>query len=612
MKYSPTSLALSACMILSATAGSLTTNGASAVHTNSVSTETNGKNLIWIITDEHNLRTIGVYRDLLDAKYPNDPKQAEIWGAGNVVETPNLDHIARKGAIFTNMHAATPVCTPSRASMFTGIYGSQLGLKNNSTTVSDGKFLDDSSVTTIAEVLKDAGYWTTYIGKWHLSGTAAEDNDWWSPGYPAPYDEQTNPEGSFLHPSYVEISDYGWQDRRWMFNNGHGKYKGIDAEGNPYNASNRPKIQDLDGDGQFFPQDLDDVDALGHPIYADDKSKSVKFTTDWLFDRAVDVIKNPTDTHAPRGNDPFFMVISIPDPHTPDSAREPYASNYNDMDIQMPHTFQDPNFPGGASHLDTNPSWMKPDAKANKSKGAYKNHASAVDALSNGQTPYKFQLFDDLKQYFGMVEAIDYNIGLLVDQLEAQGVLENTLIMFSADHGDLLGEHGRLNKSSPYDMSVAIPFIVVDGSQLTATKSDSAPMIPSGLVVEAAATNADWLETFLRLLDVTDIPKNQGRDLTPLLSATPPQVWDDIAVVEQGYWIAAISSRYKLVIDNSAKGDVWLFDLDLDPDEFINRLNDPAYHEIVKKLAQGIKDGMQAHGIGASKIKLKVNALLAK
>ncbi len=107
-------------------------------------------NLLFIVTDEHNFRTLGCYRKLLSRE------QAEMWGPGNVVETPFIDSLATRGTLFNRMYASAPVCTPTRASMFTGFYGHQLGMPNNSTKVGDGKYLH-ADVTTIAEILRNAG-----------------------------------------------------------------------------------------------------------------------------------------------------------------------------------------------------------------------------------------------------------------------------------------------------------------------------------------------------------------------------------------------------------------------------------------------------------------------
>ena len=98
-------------------------------------------NVIIIQTDEHNLRTLGCYREQMSES------QAFIWGKGNKVETPNIDSIARDGLICTNYFAASPVCTPSRASWVSGLYPQVTGSQSNNLPLHD-------SIITFAEVLR--------------------------------------------------------------------------------------------------------------------------------------------------------------------------------------------------------------------------------------------------------------------------------------------------------------------------------------------------------------------------------------------------------------------------------------------------------------------------
>lgn len=115
-------------------------------------------NLVIVMTDEHNLRTLGCYRDLMA------PEQAYVWGEGVAVDTPHIDSLATEGALLSNFFVSTPVCSPSRAAFLTGKYPHQVGVPTN-----DLPMYDDT--VTIAEVLGREGYATSYIGKWHLDGT---------------------------------------------------------------------------------------------------------------------------------------------------------------------------------------------------------------------------------------------------------------------------------------------------------------------------------------------------------------------------------------------------------------------------------------------------------
>ncbi|WP_366184047.1 sulfatase-like hydrolase/transferase [Flavobacterium ovatum] len=493
-------------------------------------------NLIWIITDEHNFRTLGAYREQLGKD------QALLWGEKAYAETPNLDALAKNGTIFNRMYCSAPVCSASRSSMFTGLYPVTLGIPNNSNKNGDGKYLKPE-VTTIADVLSKAGYRTGYAGKWHLAESRDESGDkdhdeWWSP-----------------FPVGAPNDTYGFQDKKFMFNGGHDKYKGIDANGNPYFAS---KNVTLIGN-----------DKYGQPLFQDNKSKNVKHTTDFLTDRALEFI----DTNK---NKPFYLVVSIPDPHTPDVVRAPYDTMYKGTVTQLPATYkmayvekENPDFP----------SWQKPDAKT-------KNQA---------------KLKGEIEQYLGMVKLIDDNVGRIVQKLKDDGVFENTIIMFSSDHGDLLGEHGRVNKGTFHEASSKIPFIIAQGSE------GKAPVVPRGKVVNEAGNTTDWMPTFLDLLGV-DCPKVEGRDLVPLLNEKPTN-WTDVTFVKLGFY-GAVTSQYKLLA--TQKEVPWLLDIQADPNERTNFINDPKYSDVAKKLAIALKGYMKNQKDNNKGVAEKLDEIIAR
>lgn len=483
-------------------------------------------NLVFIVTDEHNLRTLGCYRELLHKE------QAEIWGPGNVVETPHIDSIARNGTLFNRMYASAPVCTPARASMFTGMYGHQLGMPNNSSKPGDGKYLR-AEVDTIGKVLRNAGYMTGYSGKLHLAEKEADAKAmFWQP----------HPVGN---PGY----DYGFTDNKYMYNGGHHKFNGMDESGVPYRASKRPEKTG--------------TDAAGQPVYKDARSGNVKFTTDWLADRAIEFIDKNKDN-------PFYYVCSIPDPHTPDIAREPYVSMYQGMKFQLPRTYDVPR----SKDL---PKWQQPDGKA-KAK--------------------EFQ--EKLPHYFGMVKCIDDNVGRIIQKLEDEGILENTIVVFTSDHGDLMYEHARMNKGTMHETSARVPFVIAHGRNL------KNPRVPRGKVVQEAANTTDWMPTFLRLLNAP-CPEVAGRDLTPLMADKVPADWNDITFSKLGF-IAAIDRQYKLVL--SGKDEPWLLDIEADPDELKNFAGDPKYASVSKRLAKELKRFMAEHDAHTDFYAAKIEEIL--
>lgn len=435
-------------------------------------------NLLIIHTDEHNIRTLGCHRKLMDEK------RANMWGMGNVVETPNIDRIADEGAICANYYATSPVCSPSRASFISGLYPIATGVPSNN------KHLKDE-VLTFAEMLRREGYSTSYLGKWHLDGDAK--------------------------PGFAPVRQFGFSDNRFMWNRGHWKKMGLKDDGSPMVGS---------------------VGKNGQPSSnvkgADEKS----FTTDWLTDRTLEILERDH-------NKPFCLMVSIPDPHTPNTVRPPYDTMYADMPFEAPHT--QITRPKG-----TLPSWRSSEGK-------------------NAGKPFRKQ---ELIGYFGMVKCIDDNVGRLLDYLDEKGLAEDTIVVFTSDHGDMLFEHDRLNKGQPFEGSAHIPFVIRYPRRIKA-----------GKVIHKAYSTADFAPTVLALMGAQALPNTHGiNDAETLMSARKDIKDERISYMacSGGRWAAAMTYRHKLVY--SSEGEPWLFDLEKDPDELINFYTDPAYKTVRERL----------------------------
>ena len=232
-----------------------------------VAAEQRPMNVLVIQTDEHNFRTLGCYRELMPAT------QAFIWGKGVKVDTPNIDWIASNGAICDRYYATSPVCTPSRAALISGLYPQNAGAISNNTPLKD-------SVVTFAEVLKRRGYATGYAGKWHLEGPAK--------------------------PGWKPAKNFGFTDNRFMFNRGHWKKLEIGADG--------PRVGARTG---------------GKPSYSLDGADEKTFTTDFLADRTIDFIRSNRDK-------PFCFMVAIPDPHGPNTVRAPYDTMFDPARFRQP------------------------------------------------------------------------------------------------------------------------------------------------------------------------------------------------------------------------------------------------------------------------------------
>ena len=422
-------------------------------------------NLLIIQTDEHHFSTLGCY-------------------GGTIVGTPNIDWIAEQGALCTSFYATTPVCSPSRSALVSGLYPQKTPVVTNNIPL-------DSSIVTFAELLRKQGYATGFAGKWHLDGNGK--------------------------PQWAPKRKFGFADNRFMFNRGHWK-KLVDTDDGPrVGARNKQGAPNYNLNG------------------ADEKT----FTTDWLSDKAMDFIETNKDRS-------FCYMLSLPDPHGPNTVRPPYDTMYLDVKVPIPVSFK-------KSQAQT-PKW----------------------GLPANVTPQQLQKL--MRQYYGMVKCIDDNVGQILDTLRKHKLLERTIIVFTSDHGDLCGEHGRLNKGVPYEGSARIPFLITCPGK-----------IKPGTVVNEALSCVDFLPTVMNLLEVEVPHAVDGRDATALFTGRGGD-WEDIAFVRstpQAPWLSVITRQYKLVY--STKDQPWLIDLKNDPNELTNLFGQEKHKEMVRRLTKKLR-----------------------
>ncbi len=450
-------------------------------------------NLLIIHTDEHSFRTLSCYRELMSED------QAYVWGPGLGVETPNIDRIAKEGAICMNYYASSPVCTPSRASLITGLYPQATGAWKN------GEHLR-KDVPTLAQILKENAYATSYVGKWHLEG----------------------------HDKYKFNIKYsaGFDDIRYMMQGGHAPYFHITSEGMEGISNKR---------AENFPEN------------------EIVHLTDYFTEKSLEILERDKDH-------PFFLMLSIPDPHTPDYARPPYHTMYDNMDLQMPKTM-------APEYSAKKPAWAKNS----------RNEAAGFDAKA-------------LRQYFGMVKHIDDNVGQILSFLEKNNLSDNTIVVFTADHGDMFFEHNRRNKGLPYEASSKIPFVIRYPGK-----------IMPGKVIRKAYTNVDFAPTILDIMGIEADENFHGLNTSDDFLNSKSLIEDKRITYfreANGSWVAAVNNRYKLVVSKSEKP--WLYDLKKDPDELINHYNKPFYKKVSIRFMEELETQMITYDEPALKGKSKL------
>ena len=286
--------------------------------------------------------------------------------------------------------------------------------------------------------------------------------------------------------------------------------------------------------------------------------------TSWCTDRAIDFIE------ADHGGNPWLMSVNIFDPHAPFDPPQPYMDRF-DVDKMSGPKFRESDLAAQAK-------------------------LSAIDFQTVARRPEAFDAKRIQAAYYAMIELIDDNVGRMLDALERSGQLKDTVIIFTSDHGEMLGDHGLLLKGCRfYEGLVRVPLIISWPERFL-----------SGMRRQALVELIDIAPTLLELAGLPIPKRMQGMSLGNLLRdanatdrhrdavrceyyrALNPAVRENI---NGAYATMIRDERYKLVVYHG-HGIGELFDLESDPDEFENRWHDPAMIETKLDLMQRSFDAL--------------------
>jgi arylsulfatase A-like enzyme len=344
-------------------------------------------------------------------------------------------------------------------------------------------------------------------------------------GYAGKWHLDGTPRPGWVHPE----RSMGFQDCRYMFNRGHWK-----------------QIQDMP---------MPDTQPMVYPydVIGDEET----YTTDWLCNRAIEYIREPRSR-------PFCYMLSLPDPHTPFTVRPPYDDMYDPQDMPLPPTFCQEDVPLWAADA--------------RDRGPY--------ALSN---PDREQVLRRNKaQYCGEVKCIDDNVGRILACLEDGGVLDDTIVVFTTDHGEYMGEHGLLGKNHLYESAYRIPLL------FRWPKG-----IEQGIVINQVCATVDFQQTLLGLLGVEPCGREQGRDASPLLRGENVDWAGEAFIHHSSHRRAGIlTSGFELAYVQD--GDSVLFDRQRDPDQVHSLFHDTTYAHVVADLTERIVSHHQELGSPAA------------
>ena len=422
----------------------------------------NRPNILWICTDQQRSDSLGC--------------------AGNsIVQPPNIDSIAENGTRFTRHITPMQMCSPSRASMATGL------LQRNHQLVTNGRALSET-IPTVMSLLAADGYRTHGVGKQHLQPllAPAEHN------MPDSRAFWQTPESRSWRGPY-----YGFQLIDLLL--GESDTAQIAGHYANWLRNNHPDAVDLlkPEHAQLPPnQELDEIWVSGMPAELHYNS--------WITNCAADFISG-----ASQDESPFFMFVSYPDPHHPFDPPEPYDKRYDPADMPLPQITK--------ADLASRPPYCE--TLFPKDRDFTELYWSADTGIEAGVLYTTEHLNPETLQTaiaytYSQIEMIDDGIGKILQTLHDKGLAENTIIIFTSDHGDYLGDHGLLHKGpASYRGITEIPLLM------------SGPTIKKGQTVSGLTSNVDLAPTLLSLCGVTHDPVSfDGVSLTPMLSGERPTV----------------------------------------------------------------------------------------
>ena len=459
-----------------------------------------------------------------------DQLRADALGCyGNrIVKTPHLDRLASKGTRFLDTMITQPTCTPSRASILSGCYPSTLRTRMvGCETPDDPRFLP--------RVLRQNGYRSVSIGKIHL-----------------------NPQGAEAH--HIEATRdatgatdyYGFADIHLV--NGHGA-RNLGPEYTKALSTIHPDREQRYENRAYYPDGIAGEKAGTYAWPYDEKLHSSRYTAD----RAIEFLTEEQPQ-------PFFLHLSFPDPHHPFTVPEPWASMYDLDDMPPPIERADPK---------SMPAWYEAVYRGGSSDRV--PDGSYSDAIA-GTPPYEYDTMTRRdwarvkSLYYGMISYTDHQIGRVLEQHEKSGLADDTVILFTADHGDYLGDHGLVGKGYHFDGALRVPYIV------------AGPGLQEGGSCQGPASTLDIAPTIYDLARVREPVGVQGVSQAPYLRGETAYA-RQTAMVENdddfaGEKLRTITTREWKLTHYTGRDYGELYDRVADPGEQHNRWSDPAVRTV--------------------------------
>lgn len=481
------------------------------------------------------------------------------------VKTPHIDQLAAGGARFSHCITPNAVCQPARVSILTGMLPYTHGVVDNGIDLPA-----ETGELGFARQLANAGYRTALFGKAHFSSKSTTNPTGTPECQYSSADYGPDWYGPYMGFDHVELMVMGHFQRRLP--PGHRALLPFEP---PYGQHFERWFHGHGEPGEARKRWEDSVDGLGL-LAAQTWNSALPeewHTSTWVADGTIDFLSRPQ-----ANGEPFCVWASFPDPHHPFDCPSPWNKMYDPDEVDIPeHRFRD---------LEKRPWWHQKlyGGDGDIDPNEYTNDKLGGVARVSAQTDE--QLRHMTANYYGMISLLDHNVGRILSALAATGQEKDTLVIFTTDHGELLGDHGLILKGPTLYEGLTKVGLVVRGAGIAASQ-----------VIAEPVSTVDLAATFYDYAGVETPPGAQSQSLRPLLerkSETRDMAFNEWRTGDDRYLMTldlnlVRTKRYKAIFElESGEGE--LYDLEDDPHELVNRYHDPKF----QKTKQELKDMMRS------------------
>jgi arylsulfatase A-like enzyme len=486
----------------------------------------------------------------------SDQHRGDCFGfEGRAVQTPHLDLLAGQGTRFSACITPNVVCMPARASILTGLLPLTHGTHDN------GIDLDEETAEQgFAGTLARAGYSTAFIGKAHFSSNHSVQPTGRCENLPSSHRFADDWQGPYMGFEQVELMQLGhnyWLPERapgglhyerWYHRDGLGDLK--DAL---YRRRLPPEVSAAQTHHSALP--------------------TAWHNTTWVGDRAVEYLRDQGRTRRAGAPGPFCAWVSFADPHHPFDAPAPWCWMHRPQDVDLP--------PHRQRDLERRPWWHRA-ALENTPQGGTAEQRRVREEYSRIAPQSDALLRELIANYYGMISLVDHNLGRMLAALHDEGLAEDTIVVFTADHGDWLGDHGLVLKGPMFYEGLLRVGLIVRG-----------PGTPAGKVVRDPVSTIDLAATFGDYAGVPMQAAAHSSSLRPLIERDDAHRDHALTEWRLGPQRCGVALDLRGVRTRDAKltlefgsGAGELYDLSDDPHECINRFDDPACRGLRDELTQ--------------------------